>query len=459
MSTNIYEPFLFELQTGKSDILDNSKTDNLITSSTINIPLISLGFHNFLHRTKSAMSITNNLGTKNKFYYVINPFEHIIANYEDSISNLTKQYLNITDDMPEIQSRKFYKMWEILFLFGIADKKELNYASISENPSTFIQAVINYREKLVNSIEKDKIYGIAIHSEKEKYIETGKQFLGFYNNYKPGLINIYPKRNTKKNKSSQGGGKTNVDITQIKTISQFKKDIDKSKNYADLVSADGTIIWDDKNFQEQEAYQLILGEIIGALRVQAKDGAFVLKIFESFTIPTIKMIYLVSSFYNQTFIYKPFYSRASNSEKYLICKGFKYDQNKDSKLLNLKISSLEKVLVEMNTNKFVYDIYPDLELPIEYLDKFKFINIRIANLQQIMINKIVTYIKENNYFGEKYHSHREKQIEATKWWVSTFYPPSKNLFDKMKDDTQKILQSSKEKKQLEETKFILQLVK
>ena len=457
MSGSIYEPFLFELQSGDSNILDNSKKDNLITSSTINIPLISLGFHNFIHRTKSAMAITNNLGTKNKFYYVINPFEHVIANYEDSLNNLTKQYLNITDDVPEIQSRKFYKMWEILFLFGIAEKKELKYAIISENPSAFIQAVINYREKFVNSIEKDKIYGITIHSEKEKYIEMGKQFLGFYNNYKPGLINIHPKQNSKK--KHHGGGKTTVDITQIKTISQFKKDIDKSKNYADLISADGTIIWDDDNFQEQEAYQLILGEIIGALRVQAKDGAFVLKIFETFTIPTIKMIYLVSSFYNQTFIYKPFYSRASNSEKYLICKGFKYDQIKDSKILNLKINSLEKVLEDMNTNKFVFDIFPELKLTTEYLDKFKFINIKIANSQQIIINKIVTYIKENNYFGEKYHSHREKQIDATKWWISIFYPPSKNLFEKMKDDSQKLLQSAKEKKQIEESKFILQLVK
>ena len=39
------------------------------------------------------MSITNNLQTKNKFYYVVNPFEHVISNYEDSLKNLTKHYL------------------------------------------------------------------------------------------------------------------------------------------------------------------------------------------------------------------------------------------------------------------------------------------------------------------------------------------------------------------------------
>jgi hypothetical protein len=27
----------------------------------------------------------------------------------------------------------------------------------------------------------------------------------------------------------------------------------------------------------------------------------------------------------------------------------------------------------------------------------------------------------------------EKQIEATKWWTASFYPPSSNLFQKNKD--------------------------
>ncbi len=453
----MYQPFIFELESGKSDVLDKSKSDNLILSSTINMPLTSLGFHNFLHRTKNAMSITNNLQTKNKFYYVINPFEHVVANYEDSLKNLTKTYLGIKEEAPEILSRAFYKMWEILFLFGVADKKELTYAALAEGPGAFIQAVINYREKLGPGVAQDKIFGVTIHPEKGKYIEMGKQFLGFYNSHTPGLINIHDTVSTKEAKSH--GTKSNGDITQVKTISIFKKDIEKSKTYADLVTADGGFDWDDENYQEQEGYQLILGEIVAALRVQAKDGAFVLKLFETFTITSIKMIYLLSSFYNQVYIYKPYFSRASNSEKYIICKGFKYDQKKDSALLNTKIGSLEKVLEQMNSNKFVYDIYPDMDLPAGYLDKFKFMNTKIANPQQIMINEIVKYIKENNYFGEKYHAHREKQIEATKWWASNFYPPSKNLFDKTKNDMEKLLKSSKEKYEMEQAKFISSLVK
>ena len=51
----------------KNNFVGNKK-DNLILSSTVNMPLTSLGFHHFIHRTKNSMSITNNLQTKNKFF-------------------------------------------------------------------------------------------------------------------------------------------------------------------------------------------------------------------------------------------------------------------------------------------------------------------------------------------------------------------------------------------------------
>jgi len=452
----MYNPFIFKLDSGNSDVLDKSKSGNLISSSTINLPLSSLGFHTYLHRTKSSMSITNNLQTKNKFYYVVNPFEDEVANYEDTLNNLTKHYLNIKDDRPEILANSFYKMWEMLYLFNLVDKKDLTYAALAEGPGPFIQAVILFREKLGNGISNDKIFGVTVHSEKGKYLEMGKQFLGFYNQNVPGLINIHNTINP--NKSKKYKAKSTGDITDIKTISLFKKDIEKSKQYADLVTADGDFLWDDNNFQEQEGYKLILGEIIAALNVQAKDGHFVLKIFESFTLPTIKLLYILSSFYNETYIYKPFLSRPCESERYVILKGFKYDHKKDSVLLDKKIKSLQNILEEMNTLRFVYDIYPELIIPQPYLDKIKFINIKIANPQQIMINEIIKYIKENNYFGDKYHMFREKQIEATKWWVNSFYPPSKNLFDKNKDDLQKMLDSSIHKYNIEQEKLTSQLI-
>jgi len=166
----MYNQFIFKLDTGNSDFLNKIEDDDLIASSTINLPLSSLGFHTYLHRTKSAMSITNNLQTKNKFYFVVNPFEDEVANYEDTLNNLTKYYLNIKDNKPEILSRSFYKMWEILYLFNIANKKEMTFAAIAEGPGPFIQAIILFREKLGSGVSNDKIFGVQVHSEKGKYL-------------------------------------------------------------------------------------------------------------------------------------------------------------------------------------------------------------------------------------------------------------------------------------------------
>ena len=488
--------FVYELDNGTSDILEkSSKINNLITSSTINLPLISLGFQHFLHRTKDAMTITEKLETKNKFYNVMNPFEHDISNYEESLINLTKKYFNNKDKAPEIISRSFYKMWEILFLFGIGDNKNLSYASMANTPESFIQAIIHYRQKFKDGITNDKIYSVLIHSNKEKYAEMNMQFLGFYNKQYKNVFSIVDHKGVKKIRKTkaQSGGKakdesedtedtedkepvksksksktikdggsstsiTNKNIIQSDTIKLFKKDIEKTKKYLDLITSDGKIKTDDINTLEQESYQLILSEIIAALKVQAVNGSFVLKVFETFTIPSLKLIYLLSSFYKNTYIYKPFYSRPYNSEKYIICKDFQLDQVKDADQLKTKIKTLETVLAGMDTNKFVYDIFPTLKLPDEYLYKMKLINIKIANTQQIMINEIVKYIKENNYFGEKYHIQRETQIEATKWWASTFLPPN-NLYEKSKDDLIKIMNTTIDKNKAEQVQFISSLVK
>jgi hypothetical protein len=75
-----------------------------------------------------------------------------------------------------------------------------------------------------------------------------------------------------------------------------------------------------------------------------------------------------------------------------------------------------------------------------------------------MVNEIIKYIKENNYFGDKYHIFRDKQIESTKWWISTFYPPSKNLYEKNQTDISKLYKTTLDKTNLECKKFLETLI-
>lgn len=370
----MYNPFIFELDTVSNINIKGESKEDVILSSTISYPLFSLGFNHFLHPVKSDFNlIKKKLETKNQFYYIVNPFELTITNYEDTILNQTKIYLKSKKDF----TRTFYKMWELLFLFDIGNKKTLSYHIMSSG-TDIEEAITLFRDKFISGSCKES--------------------------------------------------KTNVDL-----IICDEQNINTEE---------------DTRFEEQESYLLIIKEIIKALSCNNKDGHFVLRIFESFTNTTIKLIYLVSSFYEEVFLYKPYFSRLSDSERYIIFKKFKVDKPPAI------VKTLEKILNSVDNKKYIYDILPDLVVPSTYYDWYKFINIKIANNQQNNINMMLTYIKENNYYGEKYHTFRENTIEATLWWVSNFFPPSQNLYEKNKEDFNARIKAVKLKVTMEKNKLI-----
>jgi len=377
----MYHPFIININPNKNEI--NNKTDNIVLSPRISYPLFALGFHSYLHRTRSAMEITENLQTKEKFYYVVNPFEPNISNYEDDITSLTKKYFNYNKDIPH----EFLNIWEILFALDIINKNKIDVLILSDGISDVLDL---YKDKL------------------------------------DANLNI---------------------IANEKNI--------KKKNSFDLIVSSQNIIVDDENFIEQHFYKELLTTIVKILKNQSDNGNSVIKIYDTMTIVSLKIINLISSFYDDTFIYKPFISRESDSEKYLILKKFKAPKNAD----NL-IKILEDIikLIDNKNKDFTNDIFPEMVLSKEFMGIFKFINIRLINNQQIMINEIIKYIKENNYFGDKYHIFRDKQIESTKWWISTFYPPSKNLYEKNQTDISKLYKTTLDKTNLECKKFLETLI-
>ena len=415
-----YKPFIYKIPS--SNVSDIYKNNSIISSSNIEQPLFSLGFHSFIHRTKSAMVITNKLETKNKFYYIVNPFEHNINDYEKDIAHVSESFLNKTDrDNIPILSRAFYKMWEMLYLFDIASKDKMCMVGLAEGPGSFIQSFVEFREQYFDPAN-DTVYGLTINSD--NMMNINKTMIDSINSRYENMINVI-----KTTKDMKGGAKTikgsrtlknelntNGDLTQVNTIKYLKENV-RQKAY--LITADGGFEWKNENYQEQEAYTLILGEIISAVSLQAKGGSFVLKVFETFTHITIKLITLLTSFYEEVYVYKPFFSRATNSEKYIICKNFK--DNDNMKHIALLEETLQKCYKAMYNDKlFINDIFPDYNISQEQLNIFKYININIANIQQIMINNLVVYIKSNNYFGDSYHSYREQQIKANKWWIDYF---------------------------------------
>jgi len=356
------------------DIFINN--ENLVINSPYeNHPLFTLGYHYFIGRTRDAMNIIDKLETKSEFYYVVNPFEPIIANYDDNINNLSKLYLK-----QEINSHDFYKFWEMCFLFDIVDGENLDIMVFKDYGE--LQAIKLYREKfLEKKCKKDK----------------------FYKEYKKGAM-------------------------------------------ADL------IIVNDVSNKENIYVEILLKNLINVLNSQNKKGNLILKFGDTYTTPTIKIIHLLTTLYDDCYLYKPFFSRPSDNEKYIICKNFDISNVKNI------VKNLEIIVKSINTN-YITDIFIDISPDIlqELYNTIKLINIKLINQQQIIINDIVKYIKDNNYYGDKYHEYRNQQIEATQWWIINFLPPSNNLYKTNKDNLEKNLKLIIEKNNLEKEKFISQL--
>ena len=78
-----------------------------------------------------------------------------------------------------------------------------------------------------------------------------------------------------------------------------------------------------ENIQEILSKHLILCQILCAMSILSKDGNFLCKLFDCFTLFTSSLVYLTHMCFESVGVYKPITSRPANSERYLICRGFK----------------------------------------------------------------------------------------------------------------------------------------
>lgn len=421
-----FVPIVYRLPEPKEDIFNEDPNPSF--STNIAYPKFSLGFYHYIHQSKDKMEITKEFEGKKKVYLVFNKFERYIDDYEYDINNSSKVYFDLSSK-PNILSRAFYKLWELFFLFDIIPVNSNGFTSahLAEGPGSFVQATMFFRDKFIKkgfSTKNDKYYAITLQPEdNRKHVpEVERTFVEYYSKEKPVRFTLH--RTFNNNISRQSNKKDNGDITKLKTIRLFEDDLGGDK--ADFITADGGFEWQNENVQEQESFKLILSEILTAARIQAKNGNFVCKFFESFTDVTLAFIEILESFYTTVFISKPLMSRQSNSEKYLVCLGFLYD-NKSKEKQN-KIKVLEDILERMNEEGLnVINIFKNYKKSDQFITTIIRANTEIANRQFKKINEIVDFIQRQNYRGDEYQKRRDMQIDATKYWIDLFFPAVENF--------------------------------
>lgn len=469
-----HQPIVYKIDENPSLDILNSSFDVLL-SNNIAYPEMSLGFHHFLHRAKDKMEITENFANRKKVYLVTSLFEKSIDKKEKTEEGQTyisidmglKELIkNIKPDSPEILSRAFLKLWEMIVYFDlIPNSDNFTSAHLAEGPGSFIQATILFRDMLaklkkIKTASNDKYYAVTLHSDNE-HLLMEKEFINYYEKEKPKRLHILNTVNKKELKIQKGGQRygetTNGDITNLHTINLFGGSLKGGDGYseeADLITADGGFDWKKENLQEQEAYRLIFGQMLTALKTQKSGGHFVLKIFETYTKNTIKFLELLRLFYSEVYICKPFTSRISNSEKYIVCKKF------NKKAFTIPIAKkLEEMVTVMNKNEQfnVIEIFSDFKLDKRVIELYKNINIELSLKQYVGINNIIQFIHLDNYNGNEYNKYLDKQIEASRFWINTFLDYGKfatieqwiesykHKFDKIKPTTQEVIVKQEQK--------------
>ena len=423
---NRYKPYVMLLNDNvESDIMNSDP--KLTLSQNIDYPMCSLGFQHYIHANKNKMEILKQFEGKKKIYLVMNDFERYVDNYDNNIGNISEIFFDIKkDNKPNILSRGFYKLWEILHMFDLIDTKKTKFVSahLAEGPGSFIQATMFYRDLYSKNSKNDKYYAVTLHKEDEKqYVpQLEESFIAHYKKEKPirfHLHQTYPKQ-----VAGFSDDKDNGDITDPKTIGLFGGQMGEEK--ADFITADGGFNWNNENTQEQEALRLIIAQIYGAISRQAKGGSFVCKFFETFTNISCRLILLLTQMYEKVYFVKPLMSRLSNSEKYCVCINFKL--NDKDKIYQTITKQLESIMKQLHNEPDleITKLWSDVKLPELFTKKMIYSNTHIANHQLKSINEIVEFIKLQNYHGDAYQMHRQLQIDASKYWIDNFMSNNKN---------------------------------
>ena len=175
---------------------------------------------------------------------------------------------------------------------------------LAEGPGGFIEAVVNLRKN-----PGDSYIGMTILDDNQNHTIPSWKKSEFF---------LYSNPNVSTESGIDGTG-------DILSLANFDGCVSKYGSSMDFITADGGFDFStDFNKQEIQMARLLFAQIAFALGLQKQDGHFVLKIFDCFYTATVDLLYLLASFYKTVYIAKPQTSRPGNSEKYVVCKGFRF---------------------------------------------------------------------------------------------------------------------------------------
>ena len=263
-------------------------------------------------------------------------------------------------------SRSYFKMKEMLREYI----REIDSCvCLAEAPGGFIQCLLE--------IDVPKIYGITLVSEDQRVPFWNRQlvrndrFEDYRGIHDTGDLNNF----------------TNV----LSIIKKF------GRQSVDLITGDGGFDnSNDYNHQEVNSLSLIYSEIYIALQIQRNGGIFICKIFDTFVKGTINLLYVLTLCYDEVYLHKPTMSRLSNSEKYVVCRGFR----------GAPVELLNHLTHHFNDNQI------EIPVNVSFLQKIAEFNESYSKRQRESIQNGLDLIRDNKL---TYRPTKEQLREGISW--------------------------------------------
>lgn len=301
-------------------------------------------------------------------------------------------------------SRSFFKLWEILHDFKTEifkdDTDNMRCLFLAEGPGGFVEAMMKFRHDYFPSAQ-DTFYGITLKSNNNKTIPDWK-----YKN--TSLSIIYGKDGT--------GNLYNPDNIQhlCDTLGEGSMD---------FITADGGFDFSsDFNCQEEMSLRLLTCEIYAGMRMQREGGTLIVKVFDIFNPFSINLLKTVCNCYDTSKLVKPLTSRPANSEKYLVCTGYKR--------IPKYLEAFDR-LVRGNWNEHgaptqpVIDILGSLDHDIDIKKNLVMFNMFYISRQVLYIQRTIDYIKQftNTQESGSIKKIIDSHVEKVKRWCLKYHIP------------------------------------
>ena len=321
-----------------------------------------------------------------------NPFEFI----HTAIPNC-KTYTTVSKLHP--LSRSFYKMIELhaTFFNQSHDIPRMTSFHLAEGPGGFIEALTHIRSQQhsFNDVQHDVHYGMTLLNQDASCPgwKKSKTFLEAHRN----RVRIEC--------GADGTG-------NIISLANFEHCVSKYKNACDFMTADGGFDFScDFNNQESMVSRLLAAEMGFALALQKPGGHFILKVFDTFTKPTIDVLCVLCNFYREVYVSKPCTSRHANSERYIVCKHFR-PESSDTLLPHLR--AMFKQLEDFPHDSAMTSLLP-LEHDTYFLNKIEECNAIIGQQQMETINSTINMIINKGQVEKMESMKRQNMMRCISW--------------------------------------------